>query len=413
MSTKAPLSPLIGRHFIVAITGGIAAYKAAELVRLLIKQGAKVRVIMTQAATHFITPTTLQALSGNPVHTDLFDASQEAAMGHIALARWADAIVVAPASANSIAQLAHGEAGDLLSTVVLASAARLFLCPAMNQHMWAQPQVQANLRHCCTLGMQHIGPAEGEQACGDVGLGRLAEPEAIVAALIAEFSQSTLAGEHVVITAGPTQEAIDPVRYLSNHSSGKMGFALAQAARQAGAAVTLISGPCALTTPPGVTRVDVTTAMQMLEQVQQVLPATTIFIAAAAVADYRCAEIASQKIKKQSETLTLTLQRNPDILKTVAASATKPFCVGFAAETENVLANAKQKLETKQLDMIIANQVGDGLVFGADEAAVTVISATGQQALAQARKSQIAAQIMQAIAKQKGCTNDKNPIQDP
>lgn len=391
---------LANKRIIVGITGGIAAYKSAELVRRLQDQGADVRVVMTAAAQAFITPLTLQALSGKPVHLDLLDTAAEAAMGHIELARWGDAIIVAPASADFIARFAHGHGNDLLTTLCLAARCPIALAPAMNQVMWASP---ANLDNIQTLRDRHtplFGPAEGSQACGDIGPGRMLEPEQIAQQLAELFATGTLTGKRVVITAGPTREPIDPVRFITNHSSGKMGYALAQAAADAGATVTLISGPVHLTCPDRVKRVNVTTAQEMLEASLASLP-TDIFIATAAVADYRPDTQATQKIKKQGkgEPMTITLVENPDIVATVAGQSNKPFVVGFAAETRNVLDYARDKIRRKNLDMIVANDVSQtGIGFNSDENAVTAIWSDGEAELARASKTRIASQIIDLIA---------------
>jgi phosphopantothenoylcysteine decarboxylase/phosphopantothenate--cysteine ligase len=315
---------LSNKRILLGITGGIAAYKCAELTRLFIKAGAEVRVVMTQSATEFITPLTLQALSGNRVHLDLLDPEAEAAMGHIELARWADLVLVAPATANSIARITHGEADDILTTLVLATPAPIAIAPAMNQGMWSDAQTQANMAALAARGYTLIGPGSGEQACGDVGLGRLSEPDEIVTACAALFDTGALAGRHVVITGGPTREALDPVRYISNHSSGKMAYALAAEAAAAGARVTLISGPVTLATPDRVTRVDVVSAQDMLAATLEVVGSSDVFIGVAAVADYRPAQIAEQKIKKAGDEMTLSLVKNPDIIAEVARLAQRP-----------------------------------------------------------------------------------------
>lgn len=359
---------LQNKRILLGISGGIAAYKTAELCRLLTKAGAEVRVVMTRGAQEFITPMTMQALSGHRVHTELLDAEAEAAMGHIELARWADLILVAPASANFIARLAHGEADDLLTTLCLARRGPLALAPAMNQAMWQDAATQYNLGLLRERKVLLFGPDSGAQACGDVGPGRMLEPQAIAELTAQQFVSGALAGIKVTITAGPTREAIDPVRYLSNHSSGKMGYALAQAAVDAGAAVTLISGPVALPVPERVQLVKVESAQQMLDA--SLAQPGDIFIAVAAVADYRPAQVAPGKIKKQADTLTLELVRNPDILATVAQLKPKPFCVGFAAETDRLADYAIGKLRDKRLDMICANEATS--TFGQDESSVTV-----------------------------------------
>lgn len=393
------MSRLNNRHIVLGITGGIAAYKAAELVRRLKERGALVQVVMTDAAREFITPLTLQALSGNPVHTTLLDPEAEAAMGHIELARWADLLLVAPASADVIARLAGGHADDLLTTLWLACQAPKAIAPAMNQAMWADPATGRNLTALAERGVQLFGPATGEQACGDIGLGRMLEAEELADAAEAQFQSRELDGVKVVITAGPTREAIDPVRYISNHSSGKMGFALARAACDAGASVTLISGPVALATPDGVTRIDVVSADEMYAAVMAAVPDCQLFIGCAAVADYRPAAIAEQKIKKNDDEMQLTLVRNPDIISAVAARADRPLTVGFAAETERVLDHARAKLERKGLDAIIANDVARaGIGFNSDDNEVTVISADQSWPLPRMGKQPLAAALISRLA---------------
>jgi len=404
---------LSNRHFIIGLSGGIAAYKGAELVRLLKKQGAKVRVIMTRGAQEFITPLTLQALSGEPVHTELLDASAEAGMGHIELARWADAVLIAPATADVIARLASGRADDLLTTVALATPAPLFVAPAMNQQMWRNPATCHNIEQLQALGVTVLGPAQGEQACGDVGAGRLLEPETLVTALQQHFSNGALAGQRVVITAGPTREAIDPVRYLTNHSSGKMGFAIARAAHAAGADTVLITGPVNLDTPEGVERINVSSAADMLAATETALTTKTdLFIASAAVADYRPASIAMQKMKKSAESLQLELVRNPDIVATVAASSNRPkYVVGFAAETQNLAQYAEGKRRNKGLDMICANDVArSDIGFNSDQNALLLYEASGVTELARASKLVIAEQLIAIIASrlQPLCDHDTN-----
>ncbi|HET8705748.1 MAG TPA: bifunctional phosphopantothenoylcysteine decarboxylase/phosphopantothenate--cysteine ligase CoaBC, partial [Pseudomonadales bacterium] len=322
------MAALLQKHVVLGVTGGIAAYKSAEIIRRLRDQGAEVRVVMTAAAQQFITPLTLQALSGEPVHTDLLDPAAEAAMGHIELARWADVILVAPASADFLARVVVGRGDDLLTTLCLATKAPLVFAPAMNQQMWAAAATQANIQTLQTRGVKLIGPASGSQACGDVGLGRMVEPTDIVQQLPTCFDSGVLSGKKVVITAGPTREALDPVRFITNHSSGKMGFAIAEAAREAGAAVTLISGPVNLPTPDRVKRVNVVSAQDMLNASLEAVKEADIFIATAAVADYRPAQIAKQKIKKSGDELTIQLVKNPDIVATIAALPNKPFTVG-------------------------------------------------------------------------------------
>lgn len=386
-------------RILLGVSGGIAAYKAAELVRLLVKAGAEVQVVMTAAAQHFVGAATFQALSGRPVRSDLWDASAEAAMGHIELARWASQIVIAPASADLLARLAHGHADDLLSTLCLASAAPLSIAPAMNQQMWAHPATQANLALLRQRGVQVLGPASGEQACGDVGEGRLLEPAEIVAAVLAPPASAVLQDRRVLISAGPTLEDIDPVRFVGNRSSGKMGFAIAQVAQAMGAQVTLVAGPVSLSTPPGVRRIDVRSALQMRDAVLQQLAGQDVFIAAAAVADYRPREVAVQKIKKCADTLDLHLVRNPDIVAEVAARQDRPLVVGFAAETNDVEAHACDKLARKNLDMIAANDVSiAGQGFESERNALNVYWRGGELRIAAASKSDVARQLLMCIA---------------
>ena len=394
------MAHLFNRNVLLGVSGGIAAYKSAELVRQLQELGATVRVIMTRGAREFITPLTLQALSGHPVHTELLDEEAEQGMGHIELARWADLLLIAPATADVIARLAAGRGDDLLTTVALATPAPRLIAPAMNQQMWRDPATAANIATLEQRGFRMIGPAAGEQACGDVGPGRMEQPPAIAEAAAAMFSSGLLAGKRVVITAGPTREALDPVRYISNHSSGKMGYSLAQAAADAGARTSLVSGPVNLEVPDHVKCLQVESAMQMLEACQALVPDCDIFIACAAVADYRPAEVQTQKIKKGAEdNATLVLVKNPDIVAAVAASTPKPFTVGFAAETQDVLGYARAKMQRKGLDMIIANDVSDsGIGFNSNDNEVTVLWSDGEQALARANKPAIARQIIALIA---------------
>lgn len=392
------MQSLRGRRVLLGITAGIAAYKAAELARLLVKEGAEVQVVMTSAAERFIGPMTLQAISGRPVRDTLFDPVHEAAMGHIELARWAEFILVAPATADFLAQIATGMARELLGTLCLASRAPLLVAPAMNQAMWLHPATQANVALIAARGVVVLGPGEGEQACGDSGPGRMLEPEAIVAALRERPGGGRLDGRRVVLTAGPTREPLDPVRFLGNRSSGRMGFALASALAGQGAEVVLVSGPVALATPTGVERIDVVSAQEMREAVLAALPGTAIFVACAAVADFRPAVVAQQKIKKTAETLTLELIRNPDILAEVSALSDRPFCVGFAAETHDLAAYAEAKLKAKGLDMIAANRVSASQGFEVDDNALLVIWKGGSEALERQPKPQLAAQLVNLIA---------------
>ncbi len=396
---------LANKRILLGITGGIAAYKSAELVRALVGAGSDVRVVMTRGAQEFITPLTLQALSGNPVHHSLLDPEAEAGMGHIELAKWADYILVAPASANFIARLAAGMADDLLTTLCLASIAPLAIAPAMNQAMWLDANTQANIKKIQSVkDIQIWGPDAGQQACGDVGPGRMIEPLALAHTLAQQFETQALTGKTIIITAGPTREAIDPVRYISNHSSGKMGFALASAAQEAGATVLLICGPVNLSTPERVQRINVESAQEMLSAVKEHLNKSDIFIGAAAVADYRPADIASQKIKKSNDEMQISLVKNPDIIAYVAATKDKPFTVGFAAETQDVLSYAKGKLEKKKLDMIIANDVSNQEIgFNSDENAIVILDALTNNKISetefpQASKYQLAQKIITHIS---------------
>ena len=387
------MSSLQNKRVLLGITGGIAAYKSAELCRMLIKAGVEVQVVMTAGAKEFITPLTLQALSGNKVHSHLLDADAEAAMGHIELARWADLILVAPASANFIARLANGEASDLLTTLCLARRGPLALAPAMNQAMWGNAQTQQNLVALRKSGVHLFGPDSGAQACGDVGMGRMTEPEQLAQEAAALFASGALHGMKVTITAGPTRETIDPVRYISNHSSGKMGYALARAAVEAGAIVTLISGPVSLPPPERVALVAVESAQDMLQACET--HPCDVFVGVAAVSDYRPAEPAAQKIKKSEAALTLPLVRNPDILAAMAARKPRPFCAGFAAETENLAANAQTKLAAKNLDLIFANDASS--TFGQDDATVTAYWNGGELAFPRSSKEQLARAMITLI----------------
>jgi phosphopantothenoylcysteine decarboxylase/phosphopantothenate--cysteine ligase len=370
------MQSLQNKRLLLGITGGIAAYKSPDLVRRLRDAGAEVRVVMTRGACEFITPLTLQAVSGNRVHDTLLDADAEAAMGHIELARWADAIVIAPATADSLARFSVGRADDLLTTLLRASDAPVLVAPAMNQAMWRDEATQQHYQALLSRGYHFVGPAEGAQACGDTGAGRMTEPLEIAEHVAALFKTQSLSGQHVVITAGPTRELIDPVRYVSNFSTGKMGFALAQAAVEAGAKVTLIAGPVNLPTPDRVNRIDVISANDMLEAVEAVVPSATLFIASAAVADFRPTIAADQKIKKtsDSETMTLEMVKNPDILAAVAGADNAPFTVGFAAETEDLITHARDKLARKGINMIVVNDVSrDDIGFASDTNEVTVL----------------------------------------
>ncbi|HET6552460.1 MAG TPA: bifunctional phosphopantothenoylcysteine decarboxylase/phosphopantothenate--cysteine ligase CoaBC [Dyella sp.] len=391
---------LAQRRILLGVSGGIAAYKSCELVRRLRDLDAEVRVVMTEGATHFVSATTFQALSGQPVRMSLWDAEAEAAMGHIELARWAERILIAPASADLIARLAHGFANDLLTTVCLASAAPLYVAPAMNQQMWAHPAVQANVDTLRQRGVHLLGPASGDQACGDIGSGRMLEPMELREAIVASFGHAVLRGRKVVVSAGPTYEDIDPVRFIGNRSSGRMGFAVAEAAAQAGAEVTLVAGPVSLATPPGVARrVDVRSAAQMRDAVVAAAAHADIYVGAAAVGDYRPAEVADHKIKKRAgAALELSLAENPDIIGMLAAQTVRPFLVGFAAETHDVERYARDKLARKGLDMIAANQVGGGLGFEAADNALTLYGPEGAIELPRASKTELARQLVAKIA---------------
>ena len=392
---------LTNKRLLLGVTGGIAAYKSAELIRRLQDAGADVRVAMTRGATEFITPLTLQALSGNPVHLDLLDPEAEAAMGHIELSRWADLIVIAPATANFLSQMACGEGGDLLLAICLASRSPIAVAPAMNQGMWRNASTQKNVETLRNRGIHFFGPAEGEQACGDIGPGRMVEPEEIAALAADLFETGALAGRKVVITAGPTREAIDPVRYITNHSSGKMGYALAEAAAEAGAETILISGPVSMKAPERVTVVNVTSAQDMYEASVSAAQNCDLFIASAAVADYRPASVSTSKIKKtaDSDTMTIELIKNPDIVAAIAALDERPFTVGFAAETEDVENYARGKLERKNLDLVIANDVSDRTIgFNSDDNEVLVVENTGAEAIPKINKSILARQLIARIA---------------
>ncbi len=394
------MNKLQHRRVLLGVTGGIAAYKAAEILRQCQTLGAEVRVVMTPAATEFITPLTFQALSGSPVHTQLLDAEEEAGMGHINLARWADVVLVAPASADFIARLSSGMANDLLTTLLLATEKTVMLAPAMNRAMFDDPNTQENIRKLKKQGVVILGPGEGVQACGEVGLGRMLEPEELVQSVAEHFQTGELAGLNVLLNAGPTREAIDPVRYISNHSSGKMGFALAQACVDAGAHVTLVAGPVRLQTPWGTERIDVISTHEMAEAVMAKSKWADIFIASAAVVDYTPVEIADNKIKKNASQMQLTLVKTTDILTDVATQDDTTFCVGFAAETDNLEAYAKGKLERKSLDMIAANWVGrDEGGFNSEYNALSVYWNGGEQEIGSMPKPELARELITLIAK--------------
>ena len=390
-----------GKHILLGVTGGIAAYKAPDLVRRLREPGAEVQVVMTAGAREFVTPTTFQAVSGRTVRSDLWDAAAEAAMGHIELARWADVVLIAPASADFLARVAAGLADDLLTTLCLATAAPIAVAPAMNHLMWSNAATRANIATLAARGVQVYGPGEGDQACGETGEGRMLEPLDLAGRLQALLpADGPLAGRRVLVTAGPTRERIDPVRFISNRSSGKMGFAVAQAAREAGASVVLVAGPVSLPTPAGVTRIDIESAAEMLTAVLRELPGTEVFISTAAVADYRPARAAAQKIKKTTDTLDLAMERTTDVLATVAARSERPFVVGFAAETESVEQNARTKLLKKNLDMIAANEVGHDKAFDCEDNQLIVLSRGARHELARAGKLTLARGLIALIAQE-------------
>jgi phosphopantothenoylcysteine decarboxylase/phosphopantothenate--cysteine ligase len=387
-------------RILLGVTGSIAAYKSPDLVRRLIERGAEVQVVLTQGALKFVTPTTFQAVSGRPTRSDLWDEAAEAAMGHIELARWAQLVLVAPASADFIARLSAGRANDLLSTLCLATEAPIALAPAMNRLMWSNQATQSNIATLIARGVRLLGPAAGSQACGEIGSGRMWEPGELAETLLAPPSNAgLLAGLNVLITAGPTRERLDPVRYLTNRSSGKMGFAVAAAAREAGAHVTLVTGPVQLPTPAGVTRIDVESARDMYAAVHRHVAEADVFIAAAAVADFQPVSVAKQKIKKHNGTVKLDLEPAPDIVHSVAEMSKRPFVVGFAAETQNVEENARSKLKRKKLDMIAANQVGEGLAFDCEDNALTVLWPGGQIEVARAPKFEVARELIALIAR--------------
>jgi phosphopantothenoylcysteine decarboxylase/phosphopantothenate--cysteine ligase len=387
-------------RILLGVTGGIAAYKSPDLVRRLIEKGAEVQVVMTEAAQKFVSPMTFQAVSGRPVRVGLWDEAAEAAMGHIELARWAQLVLVAPATADFMARLAGGRADDLLATLCLATEAPVVLAPAMNRLMWANKATQSNVGILESRGIRLLGPAAGNQACGEVGVGRMWEPNVLASTLMEPPANAgLLAGINLLITAGPTRERLDPVRYLTNRSSGKMGFAVAAAAREAGAHVTLITGPVYLPTPAGITRINVESAREMYAAVHRHVAEADVFVAAAAVADFQPVAVAKQKIKKQGTAITLDLEPAPDIVKSVADMSKRPLVVGFAAETHDVEENARAKLKRKKLDMIAANQVGDGLAFDCEDNALTVLWPGGKLEIARAPKLTVARELIAQIAK--------------
>jgi phosphopantothenoylcysteine decarboxylase/phosphopantothenate--cysteine ligase len=395
LATARPIAPRV----LLGVSAGIAAYKAAELARRLIKGGAEVQVAMTESAKHFVGPATFQALTGRPVRDSLWDAQAEAAMGHIELARWPDVIVVAPATADFLARLAHGIADGLLTTLCLATDRPILVAPAMNRLMWANAATQANMATLRARGVRVIGPAAGEQACGETGEGRMSEPDDIAAQVLALLRRGdALAGVRAVVTAGPTREPLDPVRFITNRSSGKQGYALAQALADLGADVTLISGPVHLDAPPGVRRLSVESACEMYDATMQALESADLLVGAAAVADYRAGEQASQKIKKNSETLSLTLTRNPDIIGDARKKFPQTFIVGFAAETEKLDEHAADKLRRKRLDMIAANRVGRGLAFDVEDNTLLVLWSGGRRVLGPCSKTEVARDLALLIA---------------
>ena len=396
------MNSLANKNVLLGVTGGIAAYKSAEIVRHLKKSGSSVRVVMTESAKEFITPLTLQALSGNRVSSELLDAEAEAAMGHIELAKWADGILIAPTTANSLARLASGRADDLLSSITLAFDGPISLAPAMNQAMWSDKRTQENLDSLISKGFKVCGPGSGEQACGDIGLGRMLEPIEILELFSSSFTQGAMSGKNVLITAGPTQEPIDPVRFITNKSSGKMGYSLAEAAIESGARVTLISGPVNLETPSNCHKVTVETAKEMHEAVMHHIKGKDVYIGTAAVSDYSPAEVKNSKIKKDGSRspLNLKLKENQDILKSVSGLEERPYVVGFAAETDGLIENAENKLKNKGLDLIVANDVSNQEIgFDSDENEVTLITKTDQQLIPRQSKKKISKKIVEFISR--------------
>ena len=395
------MKQLANKHILLCVTGGIAAYKAAEIIRLFKTSGANIRVLMTEAAQEFITPLTMQALSGNQVHTDLLDTKAEAAMGHIELAKWSDIILIAPCSANSIARLASGKGDDLMTAVCLAAECKIYFAPAMNQAMWSDSRTQENFKKLINNNFISIGPDSGEQACGDEGFGRMSEPQQIIDQIASSFSQGLLAGKKILITAGPTREKIDPVRYISNRSSGKMGFSIAEAARDAGGLVSIISGPVNLETPNEVDRINVESADEMLKEVDKAINNFDLFISTAAVSDFKPEEYENQKIKKQKKAnnLNLELIKNQDILKSVSENKGDLKVIGFAAETQNIIENAKKKLKEKNLDLIIANDVSDDSIgFDSDENEVYLITKKIEKKISKVSKKKLSRNIIEFIA---------------
>ena len=396
------MKQLANKHILLCVTGGIAAYKAAEIIRLFKSSGSNVRVLMTKAAQEFITPLTMQALSGNQVHVDLLDTEAEAAMGHIELAKWSDAILIAPCSANSISRLAAGKGDDLMTAVCLAAECKIYFAPAMNQAMWADSRTQKNYQVLKKNNFISIGPNSGEQACGDEGYGRMSAPQEIVSEVATNFSEGLLAGKKILITAGPTREKIDPVRYISNRSSGKMGFSIAEAARDEGGLVSLISGPVSLKTPDEIKRINVESADEMFNEVNKVVNNFDFFISTAAVADFKPEKIENQKIKKEkkSNNLSMELIENKDILKSISLKKGDLKVIGFAAETQDVVKNAKKKLNEKKLDLIIANDVSDSSIgFDSDENEVYLITKKIEKKIDKISKKKLSRSIIEFIAK--------------
>ena len=392
------MSDIQGRRVLLGVTGSIAAYKSPDIVRRLKDQGAEVRVVLTASAEKLVSPTVFQAVSGEPVRGDIWDEQAEAAMGHIELAKWADLILIAPATANLIAQLAAGSAENLLTTICLASEAPVTLAPSMNQAMWRDAATQDNCEVLRKRNVMFIGPDDGEQACGDVGPGRMSEPANIVSRLARGGESGPFEGLRIMVSAGPTREAIDPVRFVSNRSSGKMGFALAKAAADAGAEVTLIAGPVNLPTPPRVERIDVETTQQMCDEALARIGDMDIYVGAAAISDYRPRQVATQKIKKSADTFTLEMIKSPDLLASVAALEKGPFTVGFAAETEKLEQHATDKLNRKKLNMIVANLVGENLCFDADDNEVIVLWQDGRHPMPKLSKQELARQLVDIVA---------------
>lgn len=392
------MQDLATKRILIGVTGGIAAYKTPELIRRLKDAGAEVRVVMTENSKRFVAPLTFQAVSGQPVHHQWLDAESESGMGHIDLARWADLVVIAPATAAIIARLATGMADDLLSTLCITTEAPLAVAPAMNQQMWASPATRANVRTLADRGVSVLGPGEGDQACGETGPGRMLEPAELLSEIQAIFGKGILSGRRVVITAGPTWEAIDPVRGITNHSSGRMGYAVARAAAQAGARVTLVTGPTSLAPPPGVDTVPVTSAQEMHDAALAACKEAAVFIGVAAVADYRPDHTETQKIKKSRDRMQLKLVRNPDILADVAALADRPFTVGFAAETEKLEQHAREKLLKKNVDLIAANDVSGDSGFGSEDNSLLLIDRDGMHPLGRASKIELAQRLIRHIA---------------